>query len=253
MSRPVLIDEIHIEVLVPHALAGRDLAALIPTRRPVYLWGPPCVGISSLVRQATDQLGVGLVDIRSTLLDPVDLRGLPRHTGDAAVWLPPAFLPRRGEGVSFLDELGHAPPLVQAPCLQLTLDSRVGEYQWPAGWSVVAASNRAGTHRPISPLLNRFVATAPPAAAKPILWAQLRALGRRAAGRAVEVTCPARAAVADGRVRGRVPAGLRVGARVGAGAAGVLRLLQRRAATPVARVQNTRRGIRRQRDECRRE
>src|SRR3954470_23360008 len=139
----------------------RALAALVPTRRPVYLWGPPGAGKSSLVRQAAAALGLGLVDVRATLLDPVDLRGLPRLDGNTAVWCPPAFLPRGGEGVLFLDELAQAAPLVQAACLQLTLDRRVGEYELPAGWNVIAASNRAedraGTHRLITPLLNRFV------------------------------------------------------------------------------------------------
>src|SRR5205807_8790447 len=119
------------------------LGALVSTRRPVYLWGRPGVGKSSLVRQAAAVLGLGLVDVRATLLDPVDLRGLPRLVGDAAVWCPPAFLPKTGEGVLFLDELAQAPPLVQAACLQLVLDRRVGEYELPSGWAVVAASNRA--------------------------------------------------------------------------------------------------------------
>jgi hypothetical protein len=139
----------------------KALAALVPTRRPIYLWGPPGVGKSALVKQAAEALGLGLVDVRATLLDPVDLRGLPRLDRDTAVWLPPAFLPRGGEGVLFLDELAQAAPLVQAACLQLTLDRKVGEYELPEGWSVIAASNRAedraGTHRLISPLLNRFV------------------------------------------------------------------------------------------------
>lgn len=139
----------------------RALAALVPTKRPVYLWGCPGVGKSSVVRQAACSLKLDLVDVRATLLDPVDLRGLPRVTKDTAVWCPPAFLPRSGRGVLFLDELAQAPPLVQAACLQLVLDRRVGEYELPDGWSVVAASNRqedrAGTHRLISPLLNRFV------------------------------------------------------------------------------------------------
>jgi hypothetical protein len=104
---------------------------------------------------------VGLVDVRATLLDPVDLRGLPRLDGNTAVWCPPAFLPVDGNGVLFLDELAQAAPLVQSACLQLTLDRRIGEYVLPENWSVVAASNRAedraGTHRLISPLLNRFV------------------------------------------------------------------------------------------------
>ena len=139
----------------------RALAALIPTRRPVYLWGPPGVGKSSLVRQAADAQKLALIDIRATLLDPVDLRGLPTVYEDVAVWCPPAFLPTQGSGLLFLDELAQAPPLVQAACLQLTLDRRLGEYELPDGWTVVAASNRsedrAGTHRLISPLLNRFV------------------------------------------------------------------------------------------------
>jgi hypothetical protein len=139
----------------------KALAALIASRRPVFLWGPPGVGKSSLVGQAADRLGVALVDLRATLLDAVDLRGLPSLDRGRAVWSPPAFLPRAGDGVLFLDELAQAAPLVQAACLQLTLDRRVGEYELPDGWSVVAASNRAedraGTHRLISPLLNRFV------------------------------------------------------------------------------------------------
>jgi len=140
---------------------SKALAALVPTRRPVYVWGPPGCGKSAVVRQAAEALGRRLVDVRAALLDPVDLRGLPRVVRDAAVWCPPAFLPRRGEGVLFLDELAQAAPLVQAACLQLTLDRKVGEYELPDGWTVVAASNRAedraGTHRLITPLLNRFV------------------------------------------------------------------------------------------------
>ncbi|WP_020471423.1 AAA family ATPase, partial [Zavarzinella formosa] len=140
---------------------ARSLSALIPTRRPVYLWGPPGIGKSSLVRQAADADGLSLVDVRATLLDPVDLRGLPSVVKGAAVWCPPAFLPKDGKGLLFLDELAQAPPLVQAACLQLTLDRRLGEYALPEGWGVIAASNRAedraGANRLISPLLNRFV------------------------------------------------------------------------------------------------
>src|SRR5829696_10397671 len=140
---------------------SKALAALVPTGRPVYLWGQPGCGKSAVVRQAAATLGLDLVDVRATLLDPVDLRGLPKVTRDTAIWCPPAFLPRAGRGLLFLDERAQAAPLVQAACLQLTLDRRVGEYELPEGWSVIAASNRAedraGTHRLISPLLNRFV------------------------------------------------------------------------------------------------
>jgi hypothetical protein len=138
------------------------LTALLPTKRPVFLWGPPGVGKSSIVRQSADRLGLAVCDVRAVLLDPVDLRGIPAVNGDQrAHWCQPDFLPRDGQGVLFLDELAQAPPLVQSACLQLTLDRRIGEYVLPDGWTVIAASNRqedrAGAHRLISPLLNRFV------------------------------------------------------------------------------------------------
>jgi MoxR-like ATPase len=140
---------------------SRTLARLIPTGRAIYLWGSPGVGKSSVVRQAAEELRLRLVDVRAALLDPVDLRGLPRVSRDRAEWCPPAFLPRDGTGVLLLDELAQAPPAVQSACLQLVLDRRVGEYELPDSWSVLAASNRqedrAGAHRLISPLLNRFV------------------------------------------------------------------------------------------------
>jgi hypothetical protein len=144
----------------PSELA-KSLAAILPTKRPVFVWGGPGVGKSSVVRAAADRHQLSLIDLRVTLLDPVDLRGLPRLTEESAVWCPPAFLPRDGQGVLFLDELAQAPPLVQAACLQVTLDRKLGEYELPDGWTVVAAGNRAedraGSHRIISPLLNRFV------------------------------------------------------------------------------------------------
>lgn len=138
------------------------LKALIPTRRPLFLHGAPGIGKSSLVAQACDALGLTLCDVRAVLLDPVDLRGIPTVNGDhRAHWCLPDFLPRDGEGVLLLDELPQAPPLTQSACLQLTLDRRIGEYELPDGWIVIAAGNRqedrAGAHKLITPLLNRFI------------------------------------------------------------------------------------------------
>jgi len=62
--------------------------------------------------------------------------------------------------VLFLDELNAAPPLVLAACYQLILDRKLGEYELPEGWTVVAAgnleTNRAVTSRMPTPLANRF-------------------------------------------------------------------------------------------------
>lgn len=138
-----------------------SLHTLIKSRQPVFLWGPPGVGKSQIVAQVAEDLSYDIIDIRAVLLDPVDLRGLPKIDGNTALWCAPSFLPREGQGVLFLDELNAAPPLVQAACYQLVLDRKIGEYELPEGWVVIAAGNResdkAVTHRMPSALANRFV------------------------------------------------------------------------------------------------
>jgi len=140
----------------------KALELLVPLGQPAFVWGAPGVGKSQIVAQTARLLGRELVDLRAVLLDPVDLRGIPKiGQDDVARWCPPSFLPRCGSGILFLDELNAAPPLVQAACYQLVLDRKLGEYELPAGWTVVAAGNResdrAVTHRMPSALANRFV------------------------------------------------------------------------------------------------
>lgn len=139
------------------------MRSMIESKIPVFLWGPPGIGKSSIVRQIAEQKGIGCIDLRLSLMDPTDLKGIPFYERDShtALWAPPSFLPREGEGILFLDELNSAPPAVQASAYQLILDRRVGEYELPQGWAVVAAGNREGdrgvVYRLPSPLANRFV------------------------------------------------------------------------------------------------
>ena len=141
---------------------AQSLNTLIQIKQPCFLWGPPGIGKSQVVAQTSESLGLELIDVRAVLLDPVDLRGIPRITDQGeAQWCAPSFLPREGEGILFLDELNAAPPLVQAACYQLVLDRCIGEYELPDGWTVIAAGNReqdrAVAHRMPSALANRFV------------------------------------------------------------------------------------------------
>jgi hypothetical protein len=111
---------------------------------PLMLWGPPGVGKSTLVAETAGKRKLPVCDLRLAQLDATDLRGLPvpDHDSKQLVWYPPAFLPREGEGVLFLDEIDKAPALVKNAALQLVLDRRVGDYQLPPGWRVAAAGNR---------------------------------------------------------------------------------------------------------------
>lgn len=144
--------------------AARMLDAYMNADVPAFLSGPPGVGKSDIVAQSTAARGVTLIDQRVTLLDPVDLRGLPHIVDGAAVWGSPGFLPnatRDGpQGVLFLDELNAAPPSTQAACYQLVLNRKLGEYTLPPGWRIVAAGNRqsdrAAAQRMPSALANRF-------------------------------------------------------------------------------------------------
>ena len=121
------------------------LGQLLKKKWPVFLWGPPGVGKSSVVRQVVEEQKWELRDVRASLLDPTDLRGIPSVNEGTAHWAPPSFLPNDpdSKGVLFFDELNAAPPLVQASLYQLTLDRRIGEYVLPKGWRILAAGNRA--------------------------------------------------------------------------------------------------------------
>lgn len=139
------------------------LDQLSRNRWPAFLWGAPGVGKSSIVRAVAAGRKMKVTDIRAALLDPTDLRGIPVVEGGVAKWCPPSFLPTEKDpvGILFFDELNSAPPLVQASLYQLTLDRRVGEYQLPDGWWIVAAGNRAEdssiTYRMPAALSNRFI------------------------------------------------------------------------------------------------
>jgi len=120
------------------------LGALVDQKLPTFLWGAPGIGKSSVVKQVAEAKGIGFIDLRLSLMDPTDLKGIPFYENRAhqAVWAPPSFLPREGSGILFLDELNTAAPSVQASAYQLILDRRVGEYELPEGWAIVAAGNR---------------------------------------------------------------------------------------------------------------
>ena len=140
-----------------------SVTAMIAAQIPMFIWGPPGIGKSSIVKQIAEKNDYEFLDLRLSLMDPTDLKGIPFYDKEEhqALWAPPSFLPRKGKGILFLDELNSAPPAVQASAYQLILDRKVGEYTLPEGWAIVAAGNREGdrgvVYRMPSPLANRFV------------------------------------------------------------------------------------------------
>ena len=115
--------------------------------RATMLWGTRGVGKSSVVRQVATLADVPLIDLRLTTIEPVDLRGALFADDDLkqTVWFPPEFLPSPDQknGILFLDELTAADQRLQTSAYSLILDRRVGDYQLPDGWMIVAAGNAA--------------------------------------------------------------------------------------------------------------
>jgi len=171
-----------IQVNIENAKAGKD-------RRGLFLWGPPGIAKSSIIRQIAKSLNYKLIDIRLTQMEPTDLRGIPvpikQEDGEVVVnWAIPAMLPRRDPGLKtgtilkdvrerrdendlhydgaiiLLDELPNAAPSVQAGSYQLVLDGALGEYVAPSNVVIMAAGNRetdkGSTFKMPTPLMNRF-------------------------------------------------------------------------------------------------
>ena len=148
--------------------AKTHLSTLLKETIPVFMWGPPGIGKSSIIKQVCKEKNWQLIDLRLSLLNPVDLRGLPYIGKDqeTAIWLKPEFLPTENngfkkEGILFLDELNTAPTSVQIAAYQLLLDRHIGNYKFPDKWRIIAAGNRetdkaAVTSMP-SPLANRLI------------------------------------------------------------------------------------------------
>jgi hypothetical protein len=133
--------------------------------RPVFMWGPPGIGKSDIVKQIGDEQGRDVIDVRLSLWEPTDIKGIPYYNTqlNTMSWAPPQELPSDPESTAilFLDELNSAAPATQAAAYQLILNRRVGTYKLPKGVSIVAAGNRETdkgvTYRMPAPLANRFV------------------------------------------------------------------------------------------------
>ncbi len=128
---------------------------------PLLIEGSHGLGKSELLTQAAQKIGIGCIVCDLSLLEAVDLVGLPERHNGVTRYCPPAFLPTSGSGLLIFEELNRAQPQVRAPTLQLLTARRLNSYVLPEGWLPVAAVNPSGADYDVSELdpalLSRFV------------------------------------------------------------------------------------------------
>jgi len=129
--------------------------------RPVFIWGAPGIGKSSLVTQFAESLGLECVSMLGSQLAPEDLIGVPQVVDGVSRFCPPSHIVRQQPYCLFLDELNACSHEVQKAFYSLIHEHRVGEYRLPKGSIVIGAGNRAQDSaivRPMSSaLINRLV------------------------------------------------------------------------------------------------
>jgi hypothetical protein len=143
------------------------LTAAIPARLPLLITGMPGIGKTDTVESVTASLSNDLILEHPAVGDPTDFKGLPWGNQGAteATFLPFGNFARALKAtkptVWFFDDLGQAPPSVQAACMQLFLARRVNGHVLPDCVTFLAATNRridrAGVSGILEPVKSRFV------------------------------------------------------------------------------------------------
>lgn len=138
-----------------------DFLLRVATARPVFIWGPPGIGKSSLVEQFATSVGLPCVSLLGSQLAPEDIIGVPQIVDGRSRFCPPSMIARSEPYCLFLDELNACSQEVMKSFYSLIHERRVGEYRMPKGSIVIGAGNRTQDSAIVKPmssaLLNRMI------------------------------------------------------------------------------------------------
>jgi len=128
------------KVIVGPAL--KDILALCyKAKTTPVLVGKTGVGKSEMVAEFAMDSGIECRVLDLTIMEPVDLIGLPEKNGTTVRYLPPETLPQTGKGILFLDEINRATRQMLNGSLQLLSARRLNAYLLPPEWMIAAAIN----------------------------------------------------------------------------------------------------------------
>lgn len=124
------------------------------------LCGAHGIGKSEIIAQAALELEIECIVRDLSLMEPPDLVGLPKMSGQTTTYLAPDFLPRSGSGILLFEELNRCESYMRSPCLQLLTHRTLNDYELPRGWIAAAAVNPDDADYEVSSLdpalLSRF-------------------------------------------------------------------------------------------------
>lgn len=139
----------------------QDFLLNVAVVRPVFIWGPPGIGKSSLVQQFAKTVNIPCVSLLGSQLAPEDIIGVPQIVDGKSRFCPPQLIARDEPYCLFLDELNACSHEVQKSFYSLIHERRVGDYSLPEGSIVIGAGNRAQDSAIVKPmssaLMNRMV------------------------------------------------------------------------------------------------
>lgn len=133
---------------------------------PVYMQGPPGVGKTDLAFELADKLGIPhdhVIIIRPSLMDPVDLMGVPAVEGGTTTWNPPKWLHDMQEGrwLLVIDEAPQGVVMLQNALGGLVLDRFIGGVHLSPDVYIYMTGNRvedkAGANKMVTQLGNRIM------------------------------------------------------------------------------------------------
>jgi hypothetical protein len=138
-----------------------ELLLHIAVTRPVFIWGQPGIGKSSLVEEFAAQVGLECVTLLGTQLAAEDLIGVPRIVGEGdrarSRFCPPESIARDEPYVLFLDELNGSSHEVQKAFYSLILDRRLGNYRLHPESVVIGAGNRSQDSAIVRPMSSALI------------------------------------------------------------------------------------------------
>lgn len=140
------------------------LTRTIPAKLPTLIVGPPGIGKTEIIAQACELVEAELLTEHPVVSDPTDFKGLPYAKNGKATFLPFGNLEKLINAnhltVCFLDDLGQAPPAVQAAAMQLILARKINGHHVSDHICFLAATNRhtdrAGVSGVLEPVKSRF-------------------------------------------------------------------------------------------------